>query len=487
MSQSAQALSRLGPVARTVRKSDTRTISFQVIAGLIRTADFLLLCIGGFVATAITHNAHAEAPIVFASLAGSAATVISLSREGAYRQDRMLSLVTQIRLMLKPLALGVFSVIACLYMLDQTSLPARAWPIAWLLAAAAMLCCGRMVEARLMKRAANAGRFARKVAIVGISEFSREFIERLREEPTAFRIVGLYDDRHTRVPAGQSGIEVMGAVQDLLDRSQQEPVDVIVVALPLSAVERINRILEQLAPAVADVCLTTDLAGLRYSGAQFEDLGRNPVVSVRESPLKDWRALQKTALDYSVGIVALLMMSPVLLATAIAIRLDSPGPILFRQPRMGFNNKLFLCYKFRSMHHGMADLLADKQTTRGDPRITRVGRIIRRLSIDELPQILNVLNRTMSLVGPRPHAPNTKAADRLFTEVVQKYAQRHRVKPGITGWAQVNGWRGETATVDHIEQRVACDLYYIANWSARLDLKIMALTVWREIASRTAF
>jgi lipopolysaccharide/colanic/teichoic acid biosynthesis glycosyltransferase len=177
----------------------------------------------------------------------------------------------------------------------------------------------------------------------------------------------------------------------------------------------------------------------------------------------------------------------VLLVTALLIKLESRGPVLFLQPRMGFNNKLFLCYKFRSMYNDQTDMLADQQTTRDDPRITRVGRVIRKLSIDELPQLLNVVNGTMSLVGPRPHAPNTKAADRLFTEVVQQYAVRHRVKPGITGWAQVNGWRGETTTVEQIEQRVACDLFYIENWSIRMDLKIMLMTVLREVRSRNAY
>ena len=245
--------------------------------------------------------------------------------------------------------------------------------------------------------------------------------------------------------------------------------------------------MDQLSSTVADIVLTTDLAGLRYSRTQFEGIGRNPVVSVREAPLKDWRALKKAALDYSIGAVALLVLSPVLLVTALLIKLDSPGPVLFRQPRMGFNNRLFLCYKFRSMHIGMTDLLADKQTTKGDKRITRVGRVIRKFSIDELPQLFNVLNGTMSLVGPRPHAPNTKAADRLFTEVVGQYALRHRVRPGITGWAQVNGWRGETTTVDQIEQRVACDLFYIENWSVGFDMKIMLMTILREVRSKNAY
>ncbi len=466
------------------------TFSFPVIVGMVRLFDLALLCLGGVVATAsvtLVYGAYPQGPIVLACFIGSVAAATSLAREGSYRQDAMLSLGRQLRLMVKPLVLGTFCLIACLYTLYSGYVPMRTWPLAWLLSGGVLLSLARVAETSLFRRWTAAGHLARKVAIVGVGEFSEEFIARLREEPHAYRIIGLYDDRHTRVPPQQAGIPVLGSVQDLLDRSQREAIDVIVVALPLAAVDRIAMTLDKLGPAVADLCLTTDLAGLRYSGRQMVELGSNPVVSIREAPLKDWRAISKVVLDYSVGVLALVVLSPVLLATAALIRLESPGPILFRQPRMGFNNKLFLCYKFRSMHHGMTDLLADKQTTRGDPRITRVGRIIRKLSIDELPQLINVLNGTMSLVGPRPHAPNTKAADHLFAEVVQKYAQRHRVKPGITGWAQVNGWRGETSTVEQIEQRVACDLFYIENWSVRFDLKIMAMTILREVRSRNAF
>ena len=425
--------------------------------------------------------------MVLASLVGALAVVFGLSREQAYTQQTLQSVSAGLRVLIKPIILGLCGVIGCLFMVNDGSLPYRAWPFVWTGSAALFVALSRVPLAGQLSSWTGAGRLARKVAIVGLGDFSAEFIQRLRDEPNAYKIVGLYDDRMSRVPSSQLGIEVLGTVSDLLQRSRDEKIDVIVVALPLSAVERIKTIMEQLSSTVADIVLTTDLAGLQYSRSQFASLGRNPVVLVRETPLKDWRALGKAAFDYCVGTLALIMLSPVLLATAIAIRLDSPGPVLFRQPRLGFNNQSFLCYKFRSMHHRMTDLLADKQTTRGDPRITRVGRIIRKLSIDELPQLFNVLNGTMSLVGPRPHAPNTKAADRLFTDVVQQYALRHRVKPGITGWAQVNGWRGETSTVEQIEQRVACDLFYIENWSVSFDLKILVMTVLREIGSRNAF
>ncbi len=467
-----------------------QTISIAVIAGTVRIADMVLLCLAGLLSLLLfagLHGSHPGGPIGLAEILGAVATSASLSREGAYTQAAMLSASTQIRLLAKPLLIGTFCTIGCLFAFDQSGVAIRLWPLSWASAVAVLFTASRLPLARQMRAWTASGRLARKLAIVGLGDFSREFIERLRDEPNAYRIVGIYDDRLSRVPESQAGVDVWGTVDDLVARSRLEKIDVIVVALPLGAVARINAIMEQLSSTVADIVLTTDLAGLRFSRTQFAGIGRNPVVCVREEPLKDWRALEKAVLDYGVGVLALLLFSPLLLLTALAVKLDSPGPVLFRQPRMGFNNQLFLCYKFRSMRTDMTDLLADRQTSRGDPRVTRVGRIIRRLSIDELPQLFNVLNGTMSLVGPRPHAPNTKAADRLFTEVVQQYATRHRVKPGITGWAQVNGWRGETTTLDQIEQRVACDLFYIENWSVGLDLRVMLMTVLREVRSSNAF
>jgi Undecaprenyl-phosphate glucose phosphotransferase len=323
--------------------------------------------------------------------------------------------------------------------------------------------------------------------VIGAGDFSREFIERLRSEPHSYTVVGLYDDRLSRIPAEQDGVKVRGSVGDLLERSREEQIDLIVIALPLHAIARIAMIMEQIGSAVADICLTTDFVGFRYKSSQLSSVGSNPVVLVEERPLKDWRAARKSVFDLVIGSLMLLFLAPLLALIALAIRLDSPGPILFRQPRLGFNNRLFTCYKFRTMHHGMTDLLGDRQATRGDARITPLGNWLRKLSLDELPQLLNVLKGNMSLVGPRPHPPNTKTEDKLFTDVVSKYAFRHRVKPGITGWAQVNGWRGETKTMEQIENRVACDLAYIENWSIWFDLRIMILTVTREILSSHAF
>ena len=482
--------SPLDAVAGQELRCRADTLSFTVISGLIRGLDLLLLSLAGFVSTFLVtwlYGQRAEGPVALASFAGALGAGLSFTWAAAYTQPALSSFAVQMRLLVKPLLIGMFWLIASLFLFQTDLLPFRGWPLVWVATAALLIVGSRLPLTRQMRRWTEAGRLARKIAVVGVGEYSLEFIQRLRGEPGRYRIVGLYDDRSSRVPLDQLGIEVRGNIADLVTESRRHPVDIIVVALPLSAAERIGSIMDALSSTVADIVLTTDLAGLRFSSRQFDGIGNNAVVSVREAPLKDWRAVKKLMLDYGLGVVALLLLSPVLFVTAALIKLDTPGPVLFRQPRMGLNNRLFLCYKSRSMRFGAQDLLADQQTTRNDSRVTRVGRVIRKLSIDELPQLFNVLNGTMSLVGPRPHAPNTKAADRLFTDVVQQYAVRHRVKPGITGWAQVNGWRGETATVDAIQQRVTCDLFYIENWSVRFDLRIMVMTVLREVRSTHAF
>jgi lipopolysaccharide/colanic/teichoic acid biosynthesis glycosyltransferase len=197
--------------------------------------------------------------------------------------------------------------------------------------------------------------------------------------------------------------------------------------------------------------------------------------------------VQKRTFDLLFGCLFLVLLAPAMAAIALAIRIDSPGPVLFRQRRLGFNNNVITVFKFRSMRHELSDPLANRLTERNDPRITRLGRMLRRFSLDELPQIFNVLNGTMSLVGPRPHALNAKAANRYYADVVAEYSRRHVVKPGITGWAQVSGWRGETRTEEQIRQRVAHDLHYIENWSIGFDFRILWLTFVRELFSRHAF
>jgi putative colanic acid biosynthesis UDP-glucose lipid carrier transferase len=207
------------------------------------------------------------------------------------------------------------------------------------------------------------------------------------------------------------------------------------------------------------------------------------MVEVMGRPLSGWGGFQKAALDYVLGTILLVVSLPLMLLIAIAIKLDSPGPVLFRQDRYGFVNRVFSCYKFRSMTvSGPSQQTI--QATRDDPRVTRSGRFLRRFSLDELPQLFNVLGGTMSLVGPRPHAVDH---NEKYAQLIRGYFARHRVKPGLTGWAQVNGFRGETRTVEAMESRVQYDIQYVENWSLLFDLKILVMTVVVCLTGRNAY
>jgi Undecaprenyl-phosphate glucose phosphotransferase len=257
--------------------------------------------------------------------------------------------------------------------------------------------------------------------------------------------------------------------------------------MPLSADRRIHQIVSQLRALDVDVSVLGDALGFTLPQSPVSYPAGVPAFDLMKRPIAGWFSVAKRAMDVVVSLAALAALAPVLAAIAVAIKLDDPGTALFRQKRLGFSGKTFHIYKFRTMRSEATDADAQVLVSRGDSRVTRVGGFLRRTSLDELPQLWNVLTGDMSLVGPRPHALKAKAADRLYDEVVAEYAVRHRVKPGITGWAQVNGWRGETDTVEKIEKRVEHDLYYIDNWSLAFDLRILAMTTVCGFYGRNAF
>jgi exopolysaccharide biosynthesis polyprenyl glycosylphosphotransferase len=211
------------------------------------------------------------------------------------------------------------------------------------------------------------------------------------------------------------------------------------------------------------------------------------MIDLFDKPIANWDHVSKWLFDKIIGTLALTALAPLMLLVALAVKLESRGPVFFRQKRYGFNNELIEVFKFRSMYIDRCDASAAKLVTKNDPRVTRVGRFIRKTSVDELPQLINVLKGNLSLVGPRPHAVQAKAAGHLYDEVVDGYFARHKVKPGITGWAQINGWRGETDTEEQIAKRVEHDLYYIENWSVFLDLYILIKTPFALLNTEHAY
>jgi Undecaprenyl-phosphate glucose phosphotransferase len=330
----------------------------------------------------------------------------------------------------------------------------------------------------MIVHASIAGRFRRRTVIVGGGSNAEELIAQLDKARDDFLVLGLFDDRNDeRSPESVASVAKLGRVADLIEFARRTRVDLVIVSMPLFAEQRMLDMLRQLWVLPVDIRLSAHMSKLKFTPKAYSYIGGTiPVFDMADRPISDWNRVLKWLFDKLVAITALILLSPVMIATAIAIKLESKGPVFFRQKRLGFNNKIINIWKFRSMRTDMLDADASKLVTRDDPRVTRVGKFIRKTSIDELPQLFNVLTGELSVVGPRPHALAAKAENQLYHDAVDGYFARHRVKPGMTGWAQINGWRGETDTVEKIMQRVEHDLYYIEHWSPWLDLKIVLLT-----------
>ena len=365
----------------------------------------------------------------------------------------------------------------------------RIWLGAWYVSGFASLAMARLVLSTRVKHWNLNGRLSRQAIIVGGGKPALHLHDAFRDmHDTDINLVGIFDDRgNSRISQEFSGLPRLGNVSELIDFVRRERVDLLLVSLPLMAEERLLQILKQLWVLPVDIRLSAQNQKLRYRPRAYSYVGNVPFLDVFDKPLDDWGAIIKVCEDKIIAFFALLLLSPLMLLIALVVKLDSKGPVMFKQKRYGFNNELIEVYKFRSMYHEQADHNAERLAIRNDNRITSVGAFIRRTSMDELPQLLNVLFGSLSLVGPRPHATRAKAAEKLYTDVVDGYFARHKVKPGITGWAQINGWRGETDTVEKIERRVEHDLYYIENWSLALDLYILARTPFALLNTENAY
>jgi Undecaprenyl-phosphate glucose phosphotransferase len=366
----------------------------------------------------------------------------------------------------------------------------RVWLGGFYVSGLAALVLSRKLLFLMVRKWTREGRLTRRTVIVGGGDSGAGVIEELRrQKDSGVEIIGLFDDRgDDRSSADCAGERKLGTVDDLVEFGRRTRVDLVIFSLPISAEGRILQMLKKLWVLPLDIRLAAHTNKLQFRPRSYSYIGKVPVIHVFDRPIADWDVVMKWLFDKIIGSIMLALALPLLAIIAIAIKLDSRGPVFFKQNRYGFNNDLIEVYKFRSMYVDATDATADKHVTKDDPRVTRVGRITRKASLDELPQLFNVVfNGNLSLVGPRPHAVNSKAEGRLFAEAVDGYFARHRVKPGITGWAQINGWRGETDTQEKIQRRVEHDLYYIENWSVLLDLYIVARTPLALLNTENAY
>ena len=312
----------------------------------------------------------------------------------------------------------------------------------------------------------------------------------LERQPGKIELIGVFDDRGGRNDGRL--YQPMGSIADLLELGKNRPIDWILVALPATADDRVLQLVHTLKTLSVPVGLAPESIGLKLPTPVINYIGEGlPVTMLADRPIRKWDAVIKKVEDLVLGGLITLMLLPLLAIVVLLIRLDSPGPILFKQRRHASNNSEFFIYKFRTMRwepdSAKAAAGVIQQTLRDDPRITKLGNILRKTSIDELPQLFNVLQGDMSLVGPRPHAVNMRTEEQLGHEIVDTYSHRHRVKPGITGWSQVNGSRGATDTVEQLRRRVELDLYYVENWSLWLDIKILVMTGLTVLRGNNAY
>ncbi|MCA0432509.1 MAG: undecaprenyl-phosphate glucose phosphotransferase [Proteobacteria bacterium] len=365
----------------------------------------------------------------------------------------------------------------------------RGWFFAWSLSGLGWAIAVRFGIAAVVRRLNTRGQFNRRAILVGGGEAAAHVIATLKNShDTGISLLGIFDDRSDeRTPRETSGLHKLGTTADLISFVRRTRIDTLIVTLPVSAEARLVEIVNKLWVLPVDIRLSAQGQRLHYRPRAYSYIGNLALLDLFDRPLGDWGPLIKSVEDKIIASLALVLLSPVLAAVALAVKLDSKGPVFFRQKRYGFNNELIEVFKFRSMYHNQADADARRLVTKGDPRVTRVGAFIRKTSLDELPQLINVLRGELSLVGPRPHATKASAAGSLYENVVDSYFARHKVKPGITGWAQINGWRGETDTAEKIERRVEHDLYYIDNWSLSFDLYILARTPFALLKGENAY
>lgn len=376
-------------------------------------------------------------------------------------------------------------VIFQLDMLDQFS---RGLAIAFIAFTLLLLFLSRITFRKLVWRLMETGAIGQRVAIYAESEAVAARVEKLfeLERLPHLRVLG-YADERTGVRQGGGDLAYLGGFDELLALARNGQLDQVIMAVPRISQARLDVIAETLSSASIDLCVLPRETLELTTSYRIHFLGSLPVFAVWQQPIRDIDGIMKEILDYSVAAIALIILSPLLLLTALAIRFESKGPILFRQKRFGFNNNEISVLKFRSMYVDRQDLSGADRTQKNDPRVTRIGRVIRRTSIDELPQLINVLKGDMSLVGPRPHATMMRVGDKYYFDAVKGYAARHRVKPGITGLAQVRGLRGEIDTAERARKRVEYDIYYIENWSPLLDIRIMLETAFKIFKDQNAY
>ena len=487
----------LGRAAQIGARKDGKFYSTAIVPGIMKMVDLAIILLVGVIVYFGYHNSVLGMPVdrehqamYAAALLVAAVIWMNLAvNQKIYALDGIHALSVQFRKIVVCWTATLALLLALAFLIKVSQNFSRAWLFSWYGGVLVTLMLSRVLLLRTMRRWSAEGVLCLNVAVIGDTPEASHLVKYLRESGNLqnIRIVGIFDDAATRRTGPHPDGALVGSLEQLDQQCRLGLVDTVFLAIPWSSAARIREMADHLKRYPVDVRLCPDNILFELSDYSISRIGKLPIVHLADRPLKDWRAVIKATEDKLLCAGMLLFLSPVMLLCAIAVRLDSPGPVLFRQKRFGFNNQEFDALKFRTMYVDRMDRTGAQRTVKNDPRVTRVGAVLRRLSLDELPQLINVIRGEMSIVGPRAHAVHMKVVDRYYFDAFQDYAARHRVKPGITGWAQINGLRGEVDTFEKAQRRLEYDLYYVNHWSLWLDLRIITVTGFKAIFSNEAY
>jgi Undecaprenyl-phosphate glucose phosphotransferase len=476
----------------SLRQDQGSAFSAGFLAGLVLVCDVVAILVCGVLGHVLypsgatyTIAQHLAAVGLFGAF-----TILALKSTGMYHFAAIVAPARQALRLAALLLLIFLTLAAAATAFDSVPLFSAmwTWALVWIVCTVVVLVIFRAFAASFIRSLARRGRLGRRILIYGATDQAKKLIDRIEKlaEPWNY-IIGIFDDRVSRVGNSFGRYPVMGNLDDLITWGREHALDEVLVALPWSAQSRVLEVTRLLAVLPANVRLCPEMLDDEIMHGRASHHFGLPMWNAFEKPLEGWEAIGKRFFDILFSILVLLGATPLFVVLAVLIKLESRGPILFKQRRYGFNNEVIEVYKFRSMKQEFSDPDAQKLTERADPRVTRLGKLMRRTSLDELPQMLNVLRGEMSIVGPRPHAIRTTAGGRMCEDVVDRYSRRHRVRPGVTGWAQVNGLRGTMQDEEHLRKRIDHDLYYINNWSPWFDFKILAMTLWIVVGGRNSY
>ncbi|MCF7697259.1 undecaprenyl-phosphate glucose phosphotransferase [Mycetohabitans sp. B2] len=452
-----------------------------------RLSDVLLVAAGAWLAHALRYNGSFDLTDAERSLVAlsCALTLLVFPPLGIYRSWRGQTLYRLLSRVTLAWSAVVVLGLCFIFTLHRSNDISRLWLGTAVLACGALLLAGKLFIHVVLRKVRQSGKNQRSVIIVGTESYSRAVLDQMHAASEAgFRPVYVFDDSGTAPSACIGGVPVLTDFAQLARIVRAGGIDEMWLALPLSHERAIQRIVREFRHDFVNLRFLPDVRSMTlFSQSVTEVLGM-PAINLAANPVSDPQLWPKRVFDRLFALAVLVPLLPLFIVLGIAVKLSSPGPVLFKQKRKGVDGQEFEIFKFRTMRVHQEQHGVVRQASRHDARITKVGAFLRRTSLDELPQFLNVLLGQMSVVGPRPHAIEH---DDLYKELIDGYMYRYRIRPGITGWAQVNGYRGETRKVEKMEARVKFDLFYIQNWTFWFDIKIILITLVKGFVGRNAF